>query len=180
MASLQGHKVEHVDIAMYTLHNVAVRQHKKMLLRRRDLQDVRERVQAMYPAKDVATLPAPTLAVLPYDLANFLGKYVCYKVEWFYMGLEYSVSSEEYKERFKVGKQGNRQIYNKVMDTLGLAKYQTAMNMWLESLYRPGHAIRYEGLGYHNHDHSVHPQVVRMMSHILDYEHVISVTVVEY
>lgn len=180
MAAITGRNVEHVDIAMYTLHNVAVRQRKKMVLKRQDLSDVRQRLQAMYPAIDAALIPPPTLISLPSAIgASFLGDSSCFKVEWFYMGSESSYATSDYRARFHVSKQGNKHLYNKAVDTIGLSKYSTAMLLWLESLYRPGKVIKYEGLGYHQNTHTVHPQVVRVMSLVLDYEHVISVTVVQ-
>jgi hypothetical protein len=167
------------DLGSYLLHTSAIRQHKRSLLRKKNVADLRERVQTMYPAQDPEKIPCPLMTNLPFSLYQCLQSHSLFKIEWFYMGLEMTNSSSEYKDAFYIPRRKHRRIYSKAMDTVGLSSWNMAFRMFLETLYRPDTVVRYEGVSYFLSEKRKKNVVVKMVSHVYDYEHVVSLTCVE-
>ena len=167
------------ELGAYVLHTSAIRQHKRSLLRKKHVVELRERVQTMYPAQEPEKIPCPLMTNLPFALYQCLQSHSVFKIEWFYMGLEMTHSSSEYKDAFYIPRRKHRRIYSKVMDTLGLSSWNMAFRMWLETLYRPDTVVRYEGIVFHLQEKRKKNVVVKMVSHVYDYEHVVSLTCVE-
>jgi len=180
MEGLLAGRYEHNDIAMYHLHISAVRQHKKALLKKPDLKDVRDRLSIMFPEAKENVLPL-TVDALPQHMKQFVQdpRVKEYKIEWMYNGITHEEISDGYRRKFGYNKFGNKKIYQKVVDTLGFSRWEVPFKMWIESFFRLGKVIRYEGMAYHSDLLVTVPQVVKMMSHVIDFNHVISITTVQ-
>jgi hypothetical protein len=175
---LEG-RYEHNDLAMYHLHIAAVRQHKKALLKKPDLADVRDRLSIMFP-ETKENVPTLTVDALPRHMKEFVQDRQVkeYKIEWMYNGVTHEELSEGYKRKFGYNRFGYKKLYCKLIDTLGMSRWEVPFKMWIESLFRLGQVIRYEGMSYHTDTEMTTPQVVKMMSHVVDFNHIISITVV--
>jgi len=177
MDGLLRGKFEHNDMALYLLQMNANAQHKKTLVKRKDLTDMRNRVAVMYPIVD--QIPHMTIEELPVPLKTFLGDdQHSWKIEWFYGGDYICQQSGMYKEGFQYNRHGMRNVYAKLIDTMGFSKWDMAYKMWIETLCRPEQVISYEGMAFHVLRQKLESQKARMMSMILDFEHVITVTIV--
>ena len=101
-----------------------------------------------------------------------------WRVEWMYEGRMQSRVSPGFNQRYKPMLKGVRELYAKMTDTLQFEKPEMAHKLWLESLYRPEQVVFYEGWAYHLDEDKVKFQTARVMSFILDYEHVITITTI--
>ena len=169
----------HQDLAMYHLHISAQRQHKKNLLKKQDLLDISQRIKIMNPPT-TDKIPNNVIEDLPYDLLEMIVKSGVdhWKVEWMYCGEYFTKFSKDFRLRYGYNKQGVRSVYSKLVDTLGFSRWEIVYKMWLESLYRSGQVIMYEGKAFHADTEVTVGQVARMKSLILDYDHIITVTTI--
>lgn len=173
---------EHSDIASYTLNAHAIKTHKKKLFKSQDMKDVTMRVETMWPLIKKDELPSMCVVDhLPAECLNLIKQFPvgAWKVEWMWNGSYDFQMNDLYKDRYyKFSRNKERGIYMKLWDGMGFAKYEMGYKMWVESLYRPGKIMRYEGNAYLMNEKRVACQVARTISHIYDYAHIVSVTVV--
>lgn len=141
------------------------------------MKDVRERIRVVYPLVEIS--PEASISKLPTVLTELLAGAAIFKIEWMFDGGYEMMSSGEFKAAFGFNFKGNiRNVYRKVQDTLGFSNYDTAYKMWTETLHRPGMVIRYQGRAYRENLKATVCQIARMCSVIYDFEHVVTVTVV--
>jgi hypothetical protein len=173
---------EHVDLAAYNLNAHAIKSHKKKMFKKQDMKDVKDRVEIMWPAcKQIPPVLATDL-ISP-ECLDLLKKFplAAWKVEWMYNGSYDFQINDLYKKRYwSFYRSKDRSIYSKLWDGVGFSKFDIALKMWLETLFRPDQTIRYEGMGYIADEKRVVPQVVRMLTHVYDFDHVVTVTVVTH
>lgn len=171
---------EHVDLAAYNLNAHAIKTHKKKLFKSQDMRDVKQRVQIMWPR--CTNLPEMRVVdFLPQYCLDFMKTFPsgAWKVEWMFNGgFDYQMN-DLYRLRYqKFSKNQERGVYSKLWDGIGFSKYDLGYKMWLETLSRPGKVIRYEGNAYWISEQKVVPQVARMLTHVYDYDHLVTITVV--
>lgn len=168
---------DHSDLGSYIMHLNAVKSHQRYLLRKREINDVRERLRILFPLME--KIPEASMSNLPPVLAELLAGEAIFKIEWMYQGGYDVISSGEFKAAFGFNFKGCiRNVYRKVQETLGFSNYDVAYKMWTETLHRPETVIRYQGQAYRENLQTTVCQVARMCSYVYDYEHVITVVVV--
>lgn len=96
-----------------------------------------------------------------------------------YKGAYSSQRSVSYKDRFSFSKMADKKVYQKLVDTLGFSRWNTAHRMWIESLYRPQQVVKYEGKAFDLQKQETVIQTAKMMTYIIDYEHIITCTIVQ-
>lgn len=101
-----------------------------------------------------------------------------WKIEWMYKGGYVTMKSDVYKAKFGTNKTSRKDLYTKIVDTMGFSHWDVAYKMWLESLRSPGQVIKYEGMAYHLDTKKTGVQTARMMTMVLDYQHVITLTII--
>jgi hypothetical protein len=179
MMEIQDGRLEHNDLAIYTLQLNARKQHKKMLIKAIEMREISKRLANKFP---LMTTPAPitTIQGLPVCFGGLIKNFDSdvWMIEWMYQGDYLSHESDSFKKRFRFNLKGYKGFYRKVVNTLGFSKYQTAYKMWVETLTRPQQSIFYEGLAYQFDRRKVVMQKACMMSCVLDFEHVITVTTI--
>lgn len=172
--------MEHVDLAAYNLNAHAIKSHKKKLFKKQDMADIRMRVETMWPPssdvpriKSVDNLPAEAMQLLKdYPLS-------AWKVEWICNGsYDYQMNDLYRNKYYKFSRQKERGVYSKLWDTMGFSKYEMSHKMWLETLFRPGKVIKYEGNAYLMDTQTVILQVARMISHVYSFDNIVTVTVI--
>lgn len=168
----------HCDIALYLLHLQAVKSHRRMVFKRQDLDDVRSRMQIMYPP--VSTIPNTIMGELPPAMSQMINTNYegVWRIEWMFEGDYIVHASMPFKSRYRSISDKKRKVYPKLACGLGFSKYDNAHRLWLESLMHPGQVVKVEGIAYHWVYHCLKKQTVKMMSHIIDYNHVITMTIV--
>jgi len=173
----------HSDLAIYNLNTYAIRSHRKKLMKNRDMKDIHERISTMWP--ETNDLPSLTVVdKLPKDCGNLFIQYQnskgCWKVEWLMNGLYDVQMSAEYKARYlRFSKGNNRSTYSMLWEGMGFSSYDVGYKLWLESLYRPSRVIKYEGNAFHINSKKVKFQTARVMTHLFDFNHLVTVTVIE-
>lgn len=173
-------KYEHNDVVAYALNSHAIKTHKKKLFKRHDMSDVLDRVKTLYPLAEYV----PSLMIvdnLPSYCIEFMRKYSgsAWKVEWMFNGTYDYQSNGLYTSRYmKYGKCKERGIYSKLWDGMGFSKVDTGYKLWVESVYRPGQVVKYEGNAFVADTKTVICQVARMMTHIFDYSHIATITII--
>ena len=171
---------EHVDLACYNLNAHAIKNHKRKMFKKQDMSDIRMRVETMWPPSDqVPALKA--VDKLPMDAMKLMKDYPlgAWKVEWICNGSYDFQMNEMYRTKyFKFSRQQERGIYAKLWDTIGFSKFEISHKMWLETLFRPGKVIKYEGNAYLMDTKTVIFQVARMISHVYSFDNIVTVTVV--
>jgi hypothetical protein len=176
MEGLLEGRFEHCDLALYHIQLNATQQHQKTILKKADLRDVRDRIKSIYPESG-EPIPPMGKEHLPQDLKDFIkGEW---KIEWVYKGNIIEETSEQYKKMFQYNKKGVKVVYSKVVDTLGFSRWDMAFKMWIESLTRPGKVVWYEGQAFRMDTKKTCMQKASMMTIILDYDHLITVTTVQ-
>ena len=179
-ADIRQHTFEHSDLGLYTLHLNAVRAHKKMVFKKADLTDVRQRLQVMFPRGHDIPQEGRLEKLSPVALAfvdSVSGKGL-WKVEWMYEGRYYSRVSPIYQLRFRPGMKGARDVYSKMTETLQFDKKEMGHKLWLESLHRPEQVVFYEGWAFQLDTECIVRQKASMMSFIYDFEHLVSITLI--
>lgn len=170
---------QHSDIGLYILHLSAVKSHKRSVFKKADLDDVRSRLKIVHPTLMGKPPVVRVLTELPQVMQDFISQQGgMWKVEWFYKGGYDTRFSPGYLMRFRPKTEGTRDLYTKVLETLQFQDHAAGHRLWLESLYRPGKVVFYEGVGYQLDTHKTVVQTAKIVSVILDYEHVISATII--
>lgn len=167
---------DHDDLAMFTLYTHSVRTHQRVLFKRAEIKDIAARVEIMYPSAEADKIPQIGTDKLPPLLKEMVKG--AYKVEWFYKGDLTIAQSYVYQSRYSIKPCGVKRVFPKIVDTMGFAKPETALRLWLESVHRPGQVVKYEGVAYHQASEKTAMQTARMLTVVFDYEHLITVTTI--
>jgi hypothetical protein len=174
MDMLKDGKFEHTDLAMYFLHCNSNLCHQRVFMKRKDASDCLERLKVIYPLSEENLIPPMTLDRVPDPIKSMMEG--LYKIEWHYNGMVNMMMSDKYRSRFKFHQCKQRAVYRKCLDTMGFAKPEQAFKMWIESVYRPGGIIVYEGAAYDQDAMRKITQKVIMITVVYDYEHFITAT----
>lgn len=171
---------EHDDLVMYTIQLSANRQHKRSILKKNDFKDVQSRVLVQYPEGVMEIPEEKKLESLPLAMASLIASHPKshWKIEWMYKGGYVTMKSDMYKDRFGTNKTSRKDLYAKIVDTMGFSHWEVAYKMWVESIRCPGQIIKYEGLAYHLDTKSTKTQTAKMMTVVVDYQHMITLTVI--
>jgi hypothetical protein len=164
------------DIFIYLLNAEAVRTHWRKYLKRKESLDVLERLRTMHPLLEKDDIPNPTMTHLIPAMKALLDGREVWCVEWFYEGRRMVKPSDIYKDRYLGVCQGKAS--SRIADMIGFCKWDSGLKLWIESLYRPGQVIYCEGAAYRFDSQEKKNQKVRMLSHIYDFDHVVTVTIV--
>jgi hypothetical protein len=171
---------EHCHLAVYNLNAHAIKTHKRKLLKSQDMKEVKRIVSEKWPISN--SIPHVRIVdKLPPKCLEFLKEYpvAAWKVEWMFNGGYDFQMNDLYKGRYqKFSRNKERGVYTKLWDTMGFSKIDVGLKLWIESLYRPDRIIRYEGNAYLIDVKAVKFQTARMMTHVYDYDHIVSVTVI--
>lgn len=168
----------HDELALYTLQLCSIRQHKKNLMKKWEHVDIMKRLKIEYPEYDV--IPKMFVEDLPMELSNFIKQFQrgAWKVEWMYDGVFMAKKSNDWDLMFDFNKSAHKELYSKLVDTMGFNHWDMAYRMWIESLRYQCQIIKYEGMGYQKAMKETNFQTARMMSKIIDYQHIITVTII--
>lgn len=159
------------ELALYILNAEAVRNRQRKYLKRDDQLEVLQRMRAMYPLLDDNEIPKTHLDHLPENLEELLEEHEIWKVEWFYRGMNVFVESAMWQENFSYPK--GRTSW-KVADMAGFCRWHSLIQLWSDSLVYPDQEVFYEGLAVHKGVSTPIMQKARVMSHIYDHDHVIT------
>lgn len=163
------------DLPMHLLNLEACRRKLTKLLKRKEQVDVVQRLRTMYPLANGLDIPAPLLNNLPASMKALKDGRDVWRVEWFYDGRHTAMSSTNYADRYL---HPVKNTISKFQDMVGFCKWESAIKLWMESLYRAEQTVFYEGWAYCLDSKRMIRQKVRMQSYIYDSDHVVSITVV--
>lgn len=166
---------------MFLIHLHAMRAQRRLIYKRPELDEVRRILRSRFGIMDANSIPQMMPNRLPVAMQDFikpwddLGHPV--KIEWFYGTLYVHHMNKAYRKRYMFKTGGEKRIYPKVLDTMGLEEYDAAFRMWMASVEYPNQLHYYRGKGYMQDKEDWGLVSVQMMSVVLDAEHVISATV---
>lgn len=183
MADIKNDKFRYSELAMYLVHMEASRSSRRLIFKRPELVEVNARLSKKYPPVDASYIPPFIMSSIPKDLLDFINRYNyvvdAIKVEWFYGGLYHYEINQPYRHQVHYHRYSDRTLYSKVADGCGFSDYKVAFKSWMESVDNPGSIIVYSGMAYKKDTKSARMQTMKVMSHILDYQHVITVTILQ-
>lgn len=166
------------DLAIHLLNMEASRRKMTKYMKRKEQVDVLHRVRTMHPLVEGLDIPSPLLGNLPAHFKSMIDGRSIWRVEWMFNGRHTAMSTGEYENRYLGEAVKVRCTVAKIQDMVGFCKWDSAIKLWMESLYRPDQIVYYEGKAYLQHTGETKFQKVRMMSHVYDSDHVVSMTVV--
>lgn len=110
-----------------------------------------------------------------------MGEHPTFKVEWMCNGRYLLSMSNSYAQNIiedsEIGSISKKNgIPPKLVDYCGLADYDMAYRLWVESLYSPGVTATYTGVGFWRSDKSVCYVTVRVISMIINHEYLVTAT----
>lgn len=171
---LAANEFPFVDLAMYIIQVHATRVHFKGLLKKPEMDDVRQRLKIMWPLCE--DLPTMSVGSLPLWITEKLQGLPVWRIEWFWDGSYVCSKTPAWKKRFTHSFGGEHGIYKMVRDTLGFSRFEMPFKMWLESLFRPNEMIYYEGKAFIHDMEQLEVQKCTMISVVYDYNHVMTIT----
>lgn len=171
----------HNDLSKYQLSMQANVFGGRPCLGRAEMKDVLGRLEASGYEK--RTIPLGIISYLPDELKSFIGDHSVYKIEWMLNGRYVCSMSEPYGENFVTEQEvidiGRVHAYPpKLVDTCGLNEYEMAYKMWLETLFHPLNGVVYNGSAYWKEEKVVAWTTVRMISAVINYEYIVTVTTI--
>lgn len=178
---LQDGEFDHEDLALYTIQLSAAVQHKRSILKGADFKDVRKRVVANYPECKEGDIRKQTMETLPDEMLSFMVENhdSHWKVEWIYKGRYMVTKSDIYLKRYGSNLTSRKDLYTKIIDTMGFSRWDVGYKMWVESIRRSGQIVKYEGQSYHLDTKKTCFQTAKMMTIIFDYQHLITMTLIK-
>lgn len=157
----------------------------KSVLHRTEMKDVFGRIVDC-TGNNRFSVSIPTigiLSLLPEELKEYVGDHDAFKIEWMEGGTYMCAMSKSYGDNFitengilKVSRQ--YKIAPKLVDMVGLNDFDMAYKMWCESVFNPHTSVTYTGSGFWSLDRRLCYTTVRMMSSIIKYDYIITVTTV--
>lgn len=150
------------------------------MLRRADFKDVHSRVVVQYPESKEPIPEEKKMEQLPEKMMEFFKEWPdsVWKIEWMYRGGFITAKSDIYSNRYGPSLTSRKDLYTKIVDTMGFSKWEMGYKMWVETIRTPGQVVKYEGLAYHLDKKKTGFQTARMMTIVLDYQHIITVTLI--
>lgn len=131
----------------------------------------------MYPIQ--GGIPSPVVSHLPDEFIDMMKGRDIWRVEWFYNGKYSAQSSVKYIEKYNLSALRGACKLVRISDTVGFCKWESAIRLWFESLYRPDTVVFYEGDAFiFGNKEGIVQQKLRMISHIYDYNNVVTLSVV--
>lgn len=164
------------DQFIYLLNVEAVRAHWRKYVKRREAMDALDRLRATHPLLPRGDVPTPSMKNLPGNMSALLDGRDVWCVEWFYEGRRTVKVGSTYQARY-LGVP-HIKISARISDMIGFCDWRTAMKLWVESMWSPDNVVCCEGTAFYFDVQEKREQKVRMMSHIYDFDHVVTVTVV--
>lgn len=181
MEDIKDNKFQYSELAMYHIHMEASRASRRLVFKRPELVEVKSRVEGKYPLIHHSHIPPFIIPSLPKVLLDFINTYdysrVMIKVEWFYGGLYHYEANNPYRQQIHFHRNSDRTVYSKAVDTCGFNEYDRPFKMWIESVDYPLTVISYTGLAYRKDVSMVTIQTMKIMTMVLDYQHMVSVIV---
>lgn len=183
MDDIKNSKFKYSELSMYLIHMEASRSSRRLIFKRPELLEVNTRLSSKYPSVHASYIPPFITASIPKNLLDFVNQYNyvvdAVKVEWFYGGLYHYEINNPYRSQVHYHRYSDRTLYSKVADTCGFSDYKIAFKSWMESVDNPGSIIVYSGIAYIKDIKSARMRTMKVMSHVLDYQHVITVTILQ-
>lgn len=178
MEGIMEGRYVHSDLAMFTLHQQALHQHKKSLLKKPDFVNMRHRLEILYPMPADFNFPLLDKDHLPGHLQGALQDHRGWstKIEWMHKGEYFVDMTPDYKKKTDYNRFRNGKLYNKIVDTIGFSRWDMAYKLWVESLYRPDQLMFYKGKAYDMETKSLVNREARMISTILYFDALITIT----
>jgi hypothetical protein len=180
MNNIHENKFRYSELGMYTIHLEANRTHRKLVFKRPELLGVRTRLGKRHPLLPGKQIPKPQPEYVPEEISKFIMEHdagAAVKVEWFFVGVYYVKCNEQYNMVCDMERHADQTLYSKTIDTMNFSRYDIAFKTWLESVDAPGKVVQYQGALMHNVSKAVVVKTARMMSIVLDFEHIITATV---
>ena len=172
-------KYFHNDHANYKLYQQIYRLQKRLPIKKVEFADICGRVKALTYSPYRAIFNH--MDHLPVNLKQFISTSSCYKVEWMFDGLYACQTSVRYGENFmsdsdiiKFSK--NQSLPPKTVDYCRMSKDGVAYKLWVESITNEGKVVSFTGSGYWANSSSVKTTQMEMMTCLLSYHSMISVT----
>lgn len=162
------------EFAVFLLNSEAVRGHKRKIFKRSRQVQVLERVRRQFPLR-----PGLNVKTNTEDLPDHLQDLICgqklWRVEWILRGVTVGVCSNEWRLSWC---EPLRNMSTKFVEMGGFCDWTIMIRVWSDSLVHPDRVIYKEGMGY-TEERGMGMQKVSVMSHIYDYDHVVSATVIQ-
>lgn len=180
MEDIKENKFQYSELAMYHVHMEASRASRRLVFKRPELVEVKSRLEAKYPLIHHSMIPPFMVSLLPKTLLDFINTYDysrdMIKVEWFYSGLYHYEANNPYRQQIHFHRNSDRTVYSKAVDTCGFSEYNKPFKMWTESVDHPLMVVSYMGLAYRKDVGMITMQTMKIMTMVLDYQHMISIT----
>jgi len=169
---------------MFLIHLHALRVQRRFIYKKPELDEVRSMMRQRYGILDISLIPQMVPSQLPIMIKDFISPWQdlkCpVKIEWFYGTLYLHHMNDAYRKRYMFRTGGDKSIYPKVLDTMALEEYDAAFRLWMLSVENPGMVQQYRGTGYMQDTQTWGQVAIKMLSVVIDSEHVISATVSTY
>ncbi len=172
----------HSDIARYQLYLESNRFQGRSVMNYTEAGQMLERLLKTVHVQE--EVPELRLDMLPDEMKAFIGAHPVWKVEWMKSGFYMASMSEAYSNQImgesEIMKIGRVFAYPpKLVDNCNLVDYTTAFKTWTASVMAPMTVIVSPTMaGFNRETAEVTWTTVRMMSHVITHEYIISATVV--
>jgi hypothetical protein len=163
------------EFALFLMNAEAIRGHKRKLFKRTEQVRVLDQVRIQFPIVPNLNL-SPSVSSLPEYLRVMIEGQDLWRVEWFLGGVVIAISSDQWMRTMYYP---TRSFSVKVVEMGGFCDWTTLIQLWSDSLVYPGRLVYKEGLGFSD-EYGIRRQRASMLSHVYDYDHVVSATVLYY
>lgn len=162
-------------LGLYLLNAEAIRVRQHKFLKRGPQLEILTRLRDTYPLVEPDKIPGPNVQSLPQRLQGMIMDCDTWRAEWFYNGLNVCLTSDAWTKAFHYPK---KRYTVKIMETAGFCRWESMMKLWSDSLFYMDRVIFYEGKATRKDKDGAVIQKARMLTHVLDHDHVITVTTI--
>lgn len=162
------------EFAVFLMNAEAVRAHKKRILSRLDQVDVLNRIRELHPVLGGLNVK-PSMEKLPSHLKALVEGHDLWRVEWFLQGMAVAIRSDGWRKSWN---EPRPKLSFKIAEMGGFCDWTVMLRVWSDSLVHPDRLVFKEGMGFHE-EVGMKMQRVSMISHVYDYDHVVSAIVLQ-
>jgi hypothetical protein len=162
------------EFALSLMNAEAIRSHRRKLFKRTEQVKVLDQVRAQYPIVPNLNV-VPSLINLPENIRSLIEGQELWRVEWFLKGMIVGISSDRWMRNLYYPA---RTFSVKIVEMGNFCEWSTMIQLWSDSLVYPGRLVYKEGLGFSD-EYGIRRQRASVLSHVYDYDHVVSVMVIQ-
>lgn len=162
------------EFAIFLLNSEAVRGHKRKMFKRSRQVEVLDRVRRQFPLRPGLNVQT-SVEALPDHLQDLLCGQSLWRVEWILRGMTVAICSNDWRFSWC---EPLRNLSTKFVEMGGFCDWTVMLRIWSDSLVHPDRTIYKEGMGY-TEEHGMRMQKASMISHVYDYDHVVSAVVIQ-